>query len=218
MFIRLLLVAVFVSPSSLWAGDIPYLRCFEIASERHQVPLDMLISIARVESNFDPDARSPANAHGIMQVRWPVTARHLGVRRVAELYNPCVNIDVGAAYVRELLDRYEHNERLALAAYNYGPTRLKNESDIPRKVEAYVNRVLAVDYFSGSPDLSGDAELNHFRSHATAKRYVDTLSRKIPDAPIRIIRERGPLYRVVVDQAQLTPVDRFQLTRLIGDF
>ncbi len=216
--IRLILLTVLILPGYILAKDIPYLRCFEIASERHDVPLDLLVSIARVESNFDPDARSHAGAHGIMQVRWPVTARHLGVRRVAELYNPCVNIDVGASYVRELLDRYQENERLTLAAYNYGPTRLRNEADIPGRVNNYVNRVLAVDYFDNAAHVSGEAELNQFRSHATAQRYANILNRRLADSPIRIIRKKGPVYRVVVDQAQLSAIDRFQLNRLVGDF
>ena len=100
-----LTIMLVVTPLPEMAEKIPFLRCFEIASERHAVPLDTLIGVARVESDFDPVARSGANAHGIMQIRWPLTARHLGVRRVSELYNPCVNIDIGAGYLAELLDR-----------------------------------------------------------------------------------------------------------------
>ena len=72
----------------------PYQGCFEIASTMHNVPLDLLLAVAATESNWNPDAHSNKNAHGIMQIQWPGTARHLGARRVSELYNPCLNIEL----------------------------------------------------------------------------------------------------------------------------
>ena len=74
----------------------PYQGCFEVAAQMHAVPLELLLAVAATESNWQADARSDANAHGIMQIQWPGTARHLGVKRVAELYNPCLNISLGA--------------------------------------------------------------------------------------------------------------------------
>ena len=101
----------------------PFESCFRIASQMHHVPLDLLLAVAATESNWDPTARSHANAHGVMQIQWPGTARHLGVRRVSELYNPCLNIELGARYLRELLDSNDGDVARALASYNYGPTR-----------------------------------------------------------------------------------------------
>jgi hypothetical protein len=75
-----------------------------------------------------------------MQIRWPQTAKHLGVDRLDALYDPCTNILAGARYIRELMDRYNGNLHLTLAAYNYGPKRIhKNtpSSSIPQGAQWY---------------------------------------------------------------------------------
>lgn len=76
-----------------------------------------------------------------MQIQWPQTARHLGVYRSVELLNPCLNIALGATYLRELLDRFDQDETRALAAYNYGPTRIGTSRAIPAGARRYVERV-----------------------------------------------------------------------------
>lgn len=129
-----------------WSGSaaaVPFDRCFRASGELHGVAPDLLLAVARTESALDPDARSPANAHGLMQIRWPVTARHLGVRRVSELYEPCLNIDLGARYLAELLERFDDDLERALAAYNYGPTRIAAAEALPAGARAYAARVLA---------------------------------------------------------------------------
>ena len=203
------------------AKSVPYMRCFELASQQHHVPLDLLISVAQVESNFDPDARSNAGAHGIMQVRWPLTARHLGVQRVSELYNPCFNIDRGAAYLAQLMahyqsDRVDGQQRLALAAYHYGPTRLKTEADIPDAVNLYVDRVYRVKdtRWPIRAAVGQKTELNRFRSLAIATRYRDTINRILISAGASVEKQSGNLYSVVFDSGQLSPLDRVRLTRL----
>ncbi len=125
------------------AQTYPFQACFETAANMHDVPLDLLLAVAATESSWDPDARSHANAHGIMQIQWPGTARHLGVRRLAELYNPCLNIELGARYLRELLDRNEQDTTRALAAYNYGPTRIAASPELPAGALRYVATVKA---------------------------------------------------------------------------
>ena len=103
----------------------PYDHCFRSAAQKYNLPLTLLLAVARGESNFNPRAKSDRNCHGLMQIQWPGTARHLGIYRKQALYEPCTNIRAGAAYLRELLDRYNGNIHLALAAYNYGPGRIR---------------------------------------------------------------------------------------------
>jgi len=111
----------------------PYHHCFKSAAQKYVLPVSLLLAVARGESDFNPGARSDRNCHGLMQIQWPGTANHLGIHRLAALYEPCTNIRAGAKYLRELMDRYEQNLHLALAAYNYGPNRIQQKAD-PRRI------------------------------------------------------------------------------------
>lgn len=105
--------------------QFPHQACFEEAAKTHAVPATLALAVSRGESNFDPRAVSSADAVGMMQILWPVTAKHLGITDRELLYEPCINIEAGVRYLREMLDRYDNNVHLTLAAYNYGPGRIK---------------------------------------------------------------------------------------------
>jgi soluble lytic murein transglycosylase len=104
----------------------PYSAVIADAGKLTQVPADWLLAITRQESLFRKDAVSRADARGLMQMQ-PATALavakrwHLPSPRGESLFDPAVAVTLGAAYVRELLDRYGNQLDLALAAYNAGP-------------------------------------------------------------------------------------------------
>ncbi len=106
------------------APIFPYAHCFRRAAAIHDLPETLLLAVARGESDFDPGARSHANAYGLMQILWPQTARHLGLTRLSQVLDPCTNVEAGARYLRELLGKYGGNLHRTLAAYNYGPSRI----------------------------------------------------------------------------------------------
>jgi soluble lytic murein transglycosylase-like protein len=115
-------------------------RWVKAASDRHQVDADLIASVIRAESNFNPQARSSKGAQGLMQLM-PATAFRLGVN---DPFHPEHNIDGGTRYLRELLLRYNDDVVKALAAYNAGPERVARYGGVPpyRETHAYVARVV----------------------------------------------------------------------------
>src|SRR5437016_10811126 len=93
-----------------------YSREIADAAARHAVPERLVWAVIRAESGFDPRAVSPRGAQGLMQLM-PETAAILGVR---DVFNPYENIDGGVRHLRALIERFGHDLRLVLAAYNAG--------------------------------------------------------------------------------------------------
>jgi soluble lytic murein transglycosylase-like protein len=109
-----------------------------IASE-HSLPPQLIHSVIKVESNYNPYAVSVKGAQGLMQLI-PDTAHRFGVR---DAFNPVENIQGGAKYLRYLLDLYDGNYPLALAAYNAGEAAVAKYGGIPPYAETqnYVTQV-----------------------------------------------------------------------------
>jgi membrane-bound lytic murein transglycosylase MltF len=123
----------------------------EEKAKKHDVDPNLVRAVIRVESNWAPGAVSHKGAVGIMQLM-PNTANAMGVRN---LYNPEENIDGGVKYLHYLIEKFNGNITLALAAYNAGPTRVeknRGKSTNPKTV-SYVKRVMAY-YYSSKPVYS----------------------------------------------------------------
>lgn len=108
-------------------------------AEKYQISKPLLQSIIAVESGGNPLAVSPKGAKGLMQLI-DSTAKYVGVQNV---FNPFENIEGGARYLREMLDTFEGNLELALAAYNAGPRNVIKYNGVPPFAETrnYINRV-----------------------------------------------------------------------------
>jgi soluble lytic murein transglycosylase-like protein len=111
------------------------------AAQRHSLDPALLTAVIKQESAFNPCAVSLKGALGLMQLM-PETAREL---HVADVFDPEENIRGGAAYLRQLLDRYKGDLRLALIGYNAGPGRADQPPAAPYPVETqnYVASILA---------------------------------------------------------------------------
>jgi len=110
------------------------LAMIERTASRFGVDSGLVREVVRAESNFNPSAVSRAGAKGLMQLM-DATARSLQVR---DAFDPQQNLSGGVRYLRDLLQRYDGNVKVALAAYNAGPGRvdrlgIATDSDFDRK-------------------------------------------------------------------------------------
>jgi hypothetical protein len=121
------------------AVTAPFREIVKAAATHYNMDADLITSVIAAESNFDPKAVSKKNARGLMQLL-PETAARFGVRNI---FDPHENIDAGTHYLRDLLQRYNNDLALALAAYNAGPERVQQFGRVPPYAEtaSYIRRV-----------------------------------------------------------------------------
>jgi soluble lytic murein transglycosylase-like protein len=138
-FPQVLAEALGPTPQSSGGGPVRFEELLNDAAARYGLPPAILKGVVKAESGFRPDAVSPAGAVGLMQLM-PSTARALGV---ADPLDPASNIDGGARYLKQQVDRFGDISQ-ALAAYNAGPGAVARHGGVPPYTETqnYVRKVL----------------------------------------------------------------------------
>jgi soluble lytic murein transglycosylase-like protein len=133
-----------LSPQELRQSVSKYDHLIRAACRKYSLDPALVKAVMHAESLFDPRAISPRGAVGLMQLD-PTTVRELGI---SDPFNPKINIYGGVRYLRDLLDSFEGDKELALAAYNAGPSRVVRHKGIPpyKDTQKYIVRVFR--YFS----------------------------------------------------------------------
>jgi soluble lytic murein transglycosylase-like protein len=109
------------------------------AADRHNIPEALIYAVIQVESNGDSQAKSHRGASGLMQLM-PATARELGVK---DIWDPQQNINGGSRYLKQMLNRFDGNLTLTLAAYNAGPGNVEKYDGVPpfSETKQFIERV-----------------------------------------------------------------------------
>lgn len=141
---------------------------FEEAAARYGVDVNLLRAIGKAESGFDPSAVSGAGAIGVMQLM-PATAGALGV---SDPYDARQNIMGGASYIAGLLNQYDGDVSLALAAYNAGSGNVEKYGGIPpfAETQAYVEKVMG---YAGQ-EVTADRQVSAAAGEVTAAEEEQT--------------------------------------------
>jgi len=165
------------------------------AARTHGVDPRLVDLVIRMESGYNPRAVSARGARGVMQLM-PDTASLYGVRNI---FDPIENLRAGVHYLRDLLDRFNRDLGLALAAYNAGPDAVTKHGGIPPYDETrnYVRAILTAYHGAGgAPALSGGFGRSGQRS-----------------APVELVADAGRPAIVNVSQTGEAPIARPLLLR-----
>ncbi len=177
---------------------------FEAASKETGVDIRLLKAVGKAESNFNTSATSRCGAMGVMQLM-PGTAKSLGV---TDAYDARQNIMAGSKYLAKLLDKYDGDTKLALAAYNAGSGNVAKYGGIPpfKETQNYVKRVLeyAGEDFSTGQTVSMPASDTGIQGQQQA-------------LTLAYDQEYGDTYKMMIQMLQLQMQQKLQSILDFGD-
>jgi soluble lytic murein transglycosylase-like protein len=155
-------------------------------SKAHGVRADLVKAVMQVESAFNPFARSPKGALGLMQLMPSIIQQY----RVRDPFDPRENVRGGVAYLRHLLDRYENNETLALAAYNAGPGAVdKYGQSVPPYRETR-NYVAQINQMSARPIAMRDKTIYKVTETVDGREIVRYTDKKPATGSAQVVATR----------------------------
>jgi hypothetical protein len=182
--------------------DCPPLADYEVselitaAAQKQDLNPAVLRAVMRQESAFKPCAISSKGAQGLMQLM-PATAREL---HVSDSFDPAQNVHAGAAYLKQLLNRYNGDLRLALVGYNAGPGRADQASAAPYPLETqnYIETILA-QLGLGQPAIS-NAQADEEESMPAAANSARAFSLPAPVPPLKNCNPISPALNKLPNQ------------------
>ncbi len=150
-------------------------KIFDQAADKYNVPVELLKAVGKAESDFDTNAVSRCGAQGIMQLM-PSTAKSLGV---TNSFDPEQNIMAGAKYLSGLLEKYNGDTKLALAAYNAGSGNVAKYGGIPpfKETQNYVKKIMG---------FMNDAGVDQEDTAAASRNSSDTIENVLHVASVKM--------------------------------
>ncbi|MBI4763400.1 MAG: lytic transglycosylase domain-containing protein [Deltaproteobacteria bacterium] len=146
-----------LKPEKTKASVFTYDQWIRRACRKHSMDPALVMAVIHAESRFDPLAVSPKGAMGLMQLS-PIITRELGIH---DPFDPQINIDGGVRYLKDLLDIFDGDRELALAAYNAGPTQVYRHNGVPpfKETQEYLKRVFRYLTFYQNPPTENISDL-----------------------------------------------------------